>query len=148
VALAYRWLAREDVGTLTQIQLAMLAGVGYAWMTFAQDRLSLSAAGVRVRGAALATLVRWERLHTAVADDDSLVLRVVDPSDALIVHQHQQLGRFLPGATTPVDAARQIDMSRPGPTTLRRRGVTYLPTPALLVALTWLAAAAVGVVLA
>ena len=39
-------------------------------------------------------------------------------------------------------------MSRPGPTTLRKGAVTYLPTPAVLVVLTWLAAAAVGVVLA
>ena len=131
MTLAYRWLVHEDVGTLTLVQLGMLAGVGYAWMTYAQDRLSMSATGVRVRGAVIASLVRWERLRSAVADDDSLVLRVVDPSDALIVHQHHQLGRFLPGAATPVDAARQIEMSRPGPTTLRKGGVTYLPTPAV-----------------
>ncbi len=146
---AVGWLAWwvTDVGSVAYLlKLAPLLFLGYAWVTTAQDRLSLSEAGVRTRHMVLAPLVRWDRLTAVVADENSLALRVRNPADAVIVHQHRDLGRFLPGAATPIDAARRIEAERPSPTSAgSRTGVTYLPTPAVMLTALWAVATIVGV---
>ena len=112
--------------------------LGYSWTTLAQDRLAISPAGVRVRSAVFSTLVPWSRVERAVADEDSVVLRVLDPTDAIVVHQHRDLGRFLPGAAGPTDVPRLIEAARPAPTDVRP-AAAHLLTPGSAVLLAWVA---------
>ena len=140
------WLA-DNAPWSVLVQLAPVLVVAYSWSTLAQDRLAVSAAGVRVRSSFFSTLVPWSRLERVVADDDSVVLRVVDPSDAIIVHQHRDLGRFLAGAAGPADVPRLVEAARRSPAEARRAAVHRL-TPGSAVLLAWVAASVAGAVLA
>lgn len=147
---AIGWLAWWLAGTApwnVVMHLAPVLLLGYSWTTLAQDRLAVSDAGIRVRSAVLSLLVRWPDLARVVADEDSVVLRVVNPPDAILVHQHRDLGRFLPGALTPTDVVRLVEAARPAPGTVRRSPAILL-TPGSTLTLAWVAAAVAGAVVA
>jgi hypothetical protein len=76
-----------------------------------------------------------------------VVLRVVDPPDAITVHQHRDLGRFLPGAAGPEDVPRLVEAAR-RPSTEARRAVVHRLTPGSAVLLAWVVVGVTGAVLA
>jgi hypothetical protein len=147
---AVAWLAGGladvlSVGAL--ISTAPALGLGYAWATAAQHRVRLTRAGVRVRGAVVGWSAPWPKVAAAVADGDTLVIRLVDPADAVILSADPRLGPFVPGASTPLQAAEAINRRRDREATGPHvRRPAFLPTPGATVLLAWLVAAVVGVV--
>ena len=79
-------------------------------------------------------------------DPDTVIVRVAEPDDALLVNGRRRGGRVLAGATTTAEIAATIERSRPSPTDAQSSAPRLLPTPASVLVVVWIAALAVGAV--
>jgi hypothetical protein len=140
-----RWVAgsTDVVSVVVHVLLVLWA---YPWAGLAQDAVRLTRAGIRVRGRILGELVTWQQLGEVLTDDETVVLRVVDPDDAILLHA-KKVRPLLASAPTPGELVAAIEAARPAPTDRVPPGPRYLLTPAAAVTIAWAAAYVGGALL-